>query len=155
MSKMMNGGHISKMMRRVFDFFIVLSSLANLGGGRSFVIQPRFWDFKGHDINYEVSRRVVQPATNGTEPVFNDDDLESEPILLLNGFGVGSFHQHRLIAQLFEKSDNDRIVYSIDYLGQGQSWPRNCDDGNSDNELGLVYSAEMYDRVVMWLKFDM
>ena len=142
------------MMRRVFDILILPSSFANFGGSRSFVIQPRFWEYKGHDINYEVSRRVIQPAVNDTGPTFDESDLGTEPVLLLNGFGVGSFHQHRLIGQLFEKSaKNDRIVYSIDYLGQGQSWPRNCDDGNSENELGLIYSAEMYGQVA-WFKMN-
>jgi hypothetical protein len=46
---------------------------------------------------------------------------EEEPILLLNGFGVGSFHQHRLIPYLLcnDSESNQRSVYCMDYLGQG------------------------------------
>jgi len=73
---------------------------------------------------------------------------------LLNGFGVGSFHQHRLIPELLRNDDvnddddddddvyNDqRTVYCIDYLGQGRSWPKDCQDGLGENEEDLQYSA--------------
>jgi hypothetical protein len=30
----------------------------------------------------------------------------------------------------------------MDYLGQGDSWPVDCDDGNAPSELGLRYSAD-------------
>ena len=46
-------------------------------------IESKSWDFQGHFIGYEVA---------------NPKESSEEPILLLNGFGVGSFHQHRLIA---------------------------------------------------------
>jgi len=36
------------------------------------------------------------------------------------------------------------MLYGIDYLGQGRSWPIDCDDGNSENEAGLVYSADIW-----------
>ena len=69
----------------------------------------------------------------------------AEPVLLLNGFGLGSFHQHRLIPHLIlpcneeDAEHHDRVVYGLDYLGQGKSWPIDCDDGNSDSERGLRY----------------
>jgi len=33
-------------------------------------------------------------------------------------------------------------VWTMDYLGQGDSWPVDCDDGNAASELGLRYSAD-------------
>ena len=86
-------------------------------------------------------------------------NVELVPILLLNGFGVGSFHQHSLMRQilLLQQSQIDQIskqqqrqrkeeyvIFGVDYLGQGQSWPQNCDDGNSKDELNLGYSADMW-----------
>jgi len=67
----------------------------------------------------------------------------------LNGFGVGSFHQHRLMPNLISIQEKDgvettRKVYGIDYLGQGRSWPVDCDDGNSENERGLIYSIDIW-----------
>ena len=73
------------------------------------------------------------------------------PILLLNGFGVGSFHQHRLMNQLLLQHQSTTLssnlqyrIYAIDYLGQGKSWPANCDDGMSEDEYNLGYSADMW-----------
>ena len=73
------------------------------------------------------------------------------PILLLNGFGVGSFHQHRLMNQLLLQHQSSSAsdisqykIYAIDYLGQGKSWPANCDDGMSEDEYNLGYSADMW-----------
>ena len=73
--------------------------------------------------------------------------------MLLNGFGVGSFHQHRLMEQLVSPSsdnsfscqgedEDSRLVYGIDYLGQGKSWPMECNDGDAECEKGLIYSAD-------------
>jgi hypothetical protein len=140
----------TKMMRRFLDLLVLLSSFSCLEGSRSFVIQPKQWDYKGHQIAFEVSQRVTSNRlqlagrSNVTEEPtsaqFDSSDKEKEPILLLNGFGVGSFHQHRLIPRLLE--DDNRHVYCIDYLGQGNSWPVDCEDGMSENERGLIYSAE-------------
>ena len=90
------------------------------------------------------------------------------PILLLNGFGVGSFHQHRLMQQLLSEHKRQReaqhrqhgnkpqkqyVVYAIDYLGQGKSWPAHCNDGNSEDELNLCYSADTWiDQLVGFIK---
>ena len=93
-----------------------------------------------YDIGYEVAKEYSE-----------NKDLEKlhEPVLLLNGFGVGSFHQHRLVSNLLKKDgdqvdDKTRVIYGIDYLGQGKSWPIECDDGNSKNEEGLIYSADTW-----------
>jgi len=73
-------------------------------------------------------------------------------ILLLNGFGVGSFHQHRLMPKLTSSSRKTR-VYAIDYLGQGRSWPNNCDDGNSPTENGLIYSIDTWaDQTIRFIE---
>lgn len=94
---------------------------------------------RGHYIGYEEARRVKPSSA----------EKQQDPILLLNGFGVGSFHQHRLIQNVFEQQDESRMVFGIDYLGQGRSWPVDCNDGNSENEQGLIYSADVWlDQVI-------
>jgi pimeloyl-ACP methyl ester carboxylesterase len=100
-----------------------------------------------YPIAYEVAKVVSDNDT--------DNNSDEVPILLLNGFGVGSFHQHRLMRQLLieqqqqqqqEHPTNNRqyIIYGIDYLGQGKSWPTNPQDGNSPDEYLLGYSADMW-----------
>ncbi|VEU36492.1 unnamed protein product [Pseudo-nitzschia multistriata] len=110
-----------------------------------YTIQPMTWEYKSrYDIGYEV-------ATPTAGEKDNDNDQE-HPILLLNGFGVGSFHQHRLIAELLkDDEENDsksglpkRTVYCLDYLGQGRSWPKDCRDGTSEDEKDLQYSANTW-----------
>ena len=173
------------MMRRIVNLLILLSTFSCLEGSRSFVIQPKQWDYKGHDIAFEVSQRVNNNAATNLEKlaggasstsktqlmmnsttatamqrveVNNKDGYtldntgkQKEPILLLNGFGVGSFHQHRLIPQLLQ--NDNRHVYCIDYLGQGKSWPVNCEDGMGPSEQGLIYSAETWvDQVITFIE---
>ena len=41
-------------------------------------------------------------------------------VLLLHGFGVGTFHYD---AQLRDLADDDTCVWALDYCGQGSSWP--------------------------------
>lgn len=61
---------------------------------------------------------------------------------------MGSFHQHRLMNQLSEA----HTVYGIDYLGQGQSWPLNCQDGTSENEKDLQYSGSLWkDQIIEFI----
>eukprot|EP00587_Corethron_hystrix_P004843 CAMPEP_0113321998 /NCGR_PEP_ID=MMETSP0010_2-20120614/15297_1 /TAXON_ID=216773 ORGANISM="Corethron hystrix, Strain 308" /NCGR_SAMPLE_ID=MMETSP0010_2 /ASSEMBLY_ACC=CAM_ASM_000155 /LENGTH=387 /DNA_ID=CAMNT_0000180321 /DNA_START=181 /DNA_END=1344 /DNA_ORIENTATION=+ /assembly_acc=CAM_ASM_000155 len=96
-------------------------------------IVPKTWQYKNHPVGYEV--------INPIEGMDNGSDNRG-PILLLNGFGVGSFHQHRLMPMLAR--DTNSIVYGIDYLGQGRSWPKDCDDGMGENERGLIYSADTW-----------
>jgi pimeloyl-ACP methyl ester carboxylesterase len=141
-------------MRFILDLVVLLTILPFLKGGKSYVIQPKSWDFRGHEIGYEVSRRgvvVSSPGWNETQMTFDDADKSNDPIVLLNGFGVGSFHQHRLIPKLHE--GDHRIIYGVDYLGQGRSWPRNCDDGRSGNEKGLRYCAETWvDQIISFIE---
>lgn len=78
---------------------------------RSYVIQPGTWRFRGHPIAYETAKTVQQ----------KEEERDPTPVLLLNGFGVGSFHQHRLIHEMLGEGDHaDRRIYCIDYLGQGE-----------------------------------
>ena len=90
---------------------------------------------RGHSIGYEISG----------EENYNDGG-GGDPIVLLNGFGVGSFHQHRLMENFREvetaEGRSDRVVYGVDYLGQGRSWPVACEDGEAECEKGLIYSAD-------------
>jgi len=149
-------------MRYILDLLILLTIFPCLKGGRSYVIESKSWDFRGHEIAYEVAHRCEDTS----QVHFDNDDYiipSKDPILLLNGFGVGSFHQHRLIPNLFNDDDKndgvdqrknvDRIIYGVDYLGQGKSWPRDCDDGRSENEKGLRYSAEIWvDQIISFLE---
>eukprot|EP00970_Alexandrium_tamarense_P004171 scaffold696_cov197-Alexandrium_tamarense.AAC.3 len=111
-------------------------------------LEQKTWMFQ-----YQNNRNVQYPIAY--EVASNPDNTNKDvvPILLLNGFGVGSFHQHRLMRQLLEQqrqsqqstlNDKQLVVYGIDYLGQGKSWPTNCNDGQSDDERNLGYSADMW-----------
>mmetsp|Transcript_16620 Transcript_16620/g.24929 ORF Transcript_16620/g.24929 Transcript_16620/m.24929 type:complete len:391 (-) Transcript_16620:131-1303(-) len=105
-----------------------------------FSIQSKSWDFKGHSIGYEEAKQVN----------VRNEQKSSDPILLLNGFGVGSFHQHRIMPHL---SNEHSAVFGIDYLGQGRSWPVDCDDGNSENERALIYSIDTWaDQVIAFIE---
>mmetsp|Transcript_18731 Transcript_18731/g.26386 ORF Transcript_18731/g.26386 Transcript_18731/m.26386 type:complete len:431 (+) Transcript_18731:106-1398(+) len=135
----------------------------------SFSIESRSWMYKDHQIGYEkAGRNHVVPDGHGSPKTKNT----CTPILLLNGFGVGSFHQHRLMTELLEirymeekktksvtmgsKKGNEEmesLIYGIDYLGQGRSWPVNCDDGNSESELGLIYSVDTWaDQIIHFIE---
>ena len=128
-------------IKHCFALTLLLWSCTDLEGCNSITIQPKYWEFKGHGIGYEVSFKGVAPDLEKYIKTHSREELK-EPILILNGFGVGSFHQHRLIPLLLEAEEQSRLVYGIDYLGQGRSWPKGCQDGNSESEKGLIYSAE-------------
>jgi pimeloyl-ACP methyl ester carboxylesterase len=113
---------------------------------RSYVLHPGIWKFRGqHPIAYETAKVGEKQASSNDEPTSTTP--HSAPVLLLNGFGVGSFHQHRLVHQLLgDDTSNDinkarqlHTVYCMDYLGQGKSWPQDCNDGNSVSEKDLRY----------------
>ena len=129
---------------RVFVFGSISLFLSTLSYASSFVIQPRNWEYKSHDIGFEVA----SARRDGNEDIVLENVKKAtatkEPILLLNGFGVGSFHQHRLIPRLLEegRGTGERTIYCMDYLGQGRSWTKDCQDGKSETEQGLQYSAE-------------
>ena len=107
-------------------------------------IESKSWKFRETNlIGYEVARN--SPS--------NDNHGSKEPILLLNGFGVGSFHQHRLMPEILQYEEEDRSVYGLDYLGQGRSWPEDCQDGNAQCEKGLIYSADTWvDQIITFIE---
>jgi pimeloyl-ACP methyl ester carboxylesterase len=126
----------------------------------SYVIEPGSFRFQGkHPIAYERARVATEHEwETGEEPSHppgfsadnNSTNVESAPLLLLNGFGVGSFHQHRLIEKLFDIDSNEnRTVYAMDYLGQGKSWPEDCNDGQSTNERGLRYCGTTWVQQIL------
>ena len=53
---------------------------------------------------------------------------------------AGFFHWDRNMGPLAEATGQE--VWTMDYLGQGDSWPVACDDGNAPSEQGLQYSAD-------------
>ena len=49
-------------------------------------------------------------------------------------------------------SSEEIEMYGIDYLGQGRSWPIDCNDGNSESEAGLIYSVDTWaDQVIAFI----
>lgn len=112
-------------------------------------LEAKLWNFQGHDISYE--------RTKSYSSDISEDEKIHEPILLLNGFGVGSFHQHRLKSCLLKEMSvlNEggvRNIYGIDYLGQGKSWPTDCNDGLADSERDLTYSIDTWmDQVISFI----
>lgn len=144
-------------MRSIFlpELLSLLSLLNVLARGAAFTIQSRSWDYRGHEIGYEVAESAA--TGDDSQPEGSSQTNGQTSILLLNGFGVGSFHQHRLIPNLISSDklngDDELVVYGIDYLGQGRSWPRDCDDGMSENEKGLRYSAEIWlDQIITFIE---
>ncbi|EEC42901.1 predicted protein [Phaeodactylum tricornutum CCAP 1055/1] len=125
--------------------------------------------FRSHPIAYETAvvrfpTKIAVPPQSPTTPY-----RDVSPVLLLNGFGVGSFHQHRLIQALQQQSDQSTvtdknsnrdepaslatIIYTLDYLGQGRSWPVDSNDGQSEAELGLRYCGQTWvDQIVAFLE---
>lgn len=168
---------------------VLLLVLAPIGGRRVecaaalqvVTIQSKSWDFRGHHIGYEEA--VLSNQDQHDTVTVASTRPSNPPVLLLNGFGVGSFHQHRLFPHLValspeivagerqvnhgEEDHNaatkdelamsvgpqPRKVYGIDYLGQGRSWPKSCDDGNSENEKGLIYSIDTWaDQIIEFIE---
>lgn len=102
-----------------------------------YVIESGTVSFRNqHPTAFEVARSIQ-----------SIDQIASKkaPLLLLNGFGVGSFHQHKLIHELLQDERNHgRLIYGMDYLGQGRSWPVDCQDGEGISERGLRYCGETW-----------
>ena len=81
------------------------------------------WHQYESDLAYVSTISLASPSTN-----------EKPCLLLLPGFGVGTFHFEENMLGLKEHFD----VYSLDLLGQGDSWP---DNPRQDN---LQYSCELW-----------
>jgi pimeloyl-ACP methyl ester carboxylesterase len=146
---------------------------------RSYSITSATWTWRGrYPIAYERATRSIivqedddaistKTETTTTETTTTiqatTTTTTTTPVLLLNGFGVGSFHQHRLIHELLGRKqidnsidsndDNNIVVYCIDYLGQGSSWPLDCNDGQGDHEVGLRYCGNTWvDQIVDFIR---
>ncbi|CAB9502222.1 hydrolase, alpha beta fold family protein [Seminavis robusta] len=118
--------------------FLLLLLTQQLAAAVAFSIQQERWDYKGHPIGYDQAGSVESSST---------------PIVLLNGFGVGSFHQHRLMEQLCTTTTSQRSIYGMDYLGQGRSWPRDCNDGFGTSEQDLQYSGDLWvDQAIQFIE---
>ena len=70
----------------------------------------------------------------------NSDGANVSALLLLPGFGVGTFYFE---AQLEELSRHYK-VYSMDFLGQGKSWPISVTEEDS-----LCYSADLWTEQII------
>lgn len=116
-------------------------------GTNSFVVRRGTWSYRGHEVWY-------YEASHDAEGSYFDfakqsrDSLPCDnghPILLLNGFGVGSSHQERLINQLVNEGVTGKKIYCMDYIGQGRSWPNGKNDG-------IIYSAETWiDQIISFI----
>ena len=76
-----------------------------------------------------------------------DAGTATRHVVLLPGFGVGSFHYDALSARLGR--DASTCVWALDFCGQGASWPAS-DEASRDGSLnGFVYSVDAWrDQVV-------
>lgn len=71
-----------------------------------------YYSYRGHRVHFERRGNPVSASR----------------ILLLHGFGVGSFHFRSQLEGLTTGDDDDcdassRCVYALDFCGQGSSWP--------------------------------
>jgi pimeloyl-ACP methyl ester carboxylesterase len=141
-------------MLRPFLLLLVVSTVLC----KSFVIQPGIWNYNNHPIAYEQAQlldttAIDKKAADASAAASDTNNDPPAPILLLNGFGVGSFHQHRLISSIMnEKELGSHTIYTIDYLGQGKSWPKDCNDGKAASEQGLQYSGSTWvDQIIQFI----
>ena len=119
--------------------------------------QRQTWMFRRvYPIAYD--RYYCESTTHDHE---HNDDAAVTKIFVLNGFGMGTFHQHDLMKELMIRHNNDDTttttatldVYAMDYLGQGASWPASCDDGRSVTEQGLQYSAATWmEQIIQFIE---
>jgi pimeloyl-ACP methyl ester carboxylesterase len=90
----------------------------------------RTWAWRGASIHYEVAESAGE--SSNTQP----------PLLLLPGFGVGTFHFQRNLPQLAHSLQ--RNVYTLDLLGQGLSWPVRAPTADD----ALVYSVKTWQQQI-------
>ena len=122
----------------------------------STTIHSGTWMFRDtFPIFYEYTQLQADVSSSSSTTTSDIVADAAPPLLILNGFGMGSFHQHRFMdamqQQQQQKNNNgdgcccvSTTIYAMDYLGQGKSWPIDCDDGNSETERGLQYSADTW-----------
>ena len=107
-------------------------------------LTPQYWRYGPFNVAYSVTH---PPATTTTT---------TAPLLLLNGFGVGQFYQSNLVASLSSSPIPPSAIYTLDYLGQGSSWPIDVPPtttldtvGTSPAELGVSYGVESWAQQVL------
>ena len=141
-----------RMNKIIFIIFLLFSPPVSPLNIR-FITQP----------NREIAYSVTQPSQSSGEvaEVTAADGLadglgaacaSSTPLLILNGFGVGQFHQERIVNSLSKsQSHSFSKIYTLDYLGQGDSWPLGVPPtttldsiGTSESESDLSYSVETW-----------
>lgn len=121
--------------------FVCLFLTFLFGPGTSetkFLVKSGFRDFSNHPTYYEVADAIDDDGN----PIL---DSNKTPLLLLNGFAMGTFYQRRLIHELLQQEEHrGRRIFCVEYLGQGRSWPRNCKNGNGASERGLRYCEQTW-----------
>ncbi|CAN0289802.1 unnamed protein product, partial [Hapterophycus canaliculatus] len=94
------------------------------------------WHWRnGWEIHYERARSATR---RGNEK--GENERAAAPLLLLPGFGVGTFHFKRNMRELSKTHD----VFALDFLGQGKSWPTRA----PSREDGLCYSVDLWTEQV-------
>ena len=54
---------------------------------------------------------------------------------------------------VLQEKMTDRPIYGMDNLGQGRSWPIDCQDGMSPQERGVIYSGDTWiDQAIQFLE---
>ena len=77
--------------------------------------------WRGHDVRYERAGRADS----------------AKHVVLLPGFGVGSFHYDAQLAR--GALGDDACVWALDFVGQGRSWPSEAGDVE-----GFQYSVDAW-----------
>ena len=81
---------------------------------------------------------IVHYETQGTSKT-------KPPLLLLPGFGVGTFYYQSQLKDL----SRDYRVFAMDLLGQGKSWP----DGKIEQHQCLCFSTDLWvDQVIEFIE---
>ncbi|CAM9914428.1 unnamed protein product, partial [Discosporangium mesarthrocarpum] len=89
-------------------------------------LESRMWHWRnGWEVHYELAR--------GPEA--------APSVVLVPGFGVGTFHFHRNMAEL----SKTHKVYALDLLGQGKSWPTRV----PRREDQLCYGVDLWTEQVL------
>ena len=121
------------------SFLTLLHFVLLFGGTSSYStqIESSFW------VRDELQQRIHYGRTSASVPTSPSRiELLPPPILVLNGFGVGWFHWERNMAAV--AAETGSTVFAMDYLGQGESWPINCNDGKAPSEEGVKYSIDSW-----------
>ena len=111
----------------------------------------QIWMFRNtFPISYDHYNRST---TSTTESSVSTSTTTTTKILLLNGFGMGTFHQHRLMNEMMTHTNHHHHhleLYAMDYLGQGQSWPTL--NGPTEQQ-GLQYSAHTWmEQIIQFIE---